>query len=73
LKRPDAPAFKMRWPSLREEDCLQIPTGPFVMGVHVRGHGPETFPFLANAGLAAACEILVEEIMPSQTGLEMPP
>jgi hypothetical protein len=41
------------------------------MGVHTRGHGPETFPFLANHGLAAPCELLFKEVTPSQTGLEL--
>jgi hypothetical protein len=71
MKLSDVPTFQMRWPSLKEEKDLQIPTEPFVMGVHARGHGPETFPFLANHGLAAPCELLVKEVTPSQTGLEL--
>jgi hypothetical protein len=55
----------------QEEGNLQFPTEPFVMGVHARGHGPETFPFLANHGLAAPCELLFKEVTPSQTGLEL--
>ncbi|KAA8904877.1 hypothetical protein FN846DRAFT_907612 [Sphaerosporella brunnea] len=71
LQNLQVPSFQMRWPSLKEENGEQVPTGPFVMGVHARGHGPETFPFLANHGLAVPCELLVKEVTPNQTGLEL--